>query len=192
MYIPFKSAHPRHTIKNYIVGELKRHVRINTEELNFLKIKNKFFQRMRNRGFKKNKLSHWFSEVKYSYRAKYLGVNLGNICYLQGTSETQADSLLTKVSEEIFEETMSRNTRDTTEVVSEDEGAMVSMEDIVYQEGSFSKGSSKKRQSHSILLKSKKKQNKLCLSNCSSSPVSGQRKNVLYVSRITPGKEKFY
>ena len=23
MYIPFKSAHPRHTIKNYILGELK-------------------------------------------------------------------------------------------------------------------------------------------------------------------------
>ena len=52
-------------------------MRINTEELNLLKIKNKIFQRMRNRGFKKNKLSHWFSEVKYSSRAKYLGVNPG-------------------------------------------------------------------------------------------------------------------
>ena len=63
MYIPYKSAHPRHTIKNYVTGELKRYVRINTEELNFLKIKNSFFLRMRNRGFSKNKLSHWFSEV---------------------------------------------------------------------------------------------------------------------------------
>ena len=43
MYIAFKSAHPRHTIKNYILGELKRYVRINTEEFNFLKIRNKFF-----------------------------------------------------------------------------------------------------------------------------------------------------
>ena len=42
MYIPYKSAHPRHTIKNYVLGELKRYVRINTEELNFLKIKKKF------------------------------------------------------------------------------------------------------------------------------------------------------
>jgi hypothetical protein len=42
MYIPFKSAHPRHTIKNYLLGELKRYVRINTEELNFLKIKTSF------------------------------------------------------------------------------------------------------------------------------------------------------
>ena len=66
MYIPYKSAHPRHTIKNYVIGELKRCVRINMEDLNFLKIKNRFFLRMRNRGFKKNKLSHWFSEVKHS------------------------------------------------------------------------------------------------------------------------------
>ena len=42
MYIPYKSAHPRHTIKNYVIGELKRYVRTNTRELNFLKIKNKF------------------------------------------------------------------------------------------------------------------------------------------------------
>ena len=64
MYIPFKSAHPRHTIKNYILGELKRYVRINTDELNFLKIRNNFFLRMRNRGFNKHKLSLWFSEIK--------------------------------------------------------------------------------------------------------------------------------
>ena len=87
MYIPFKSAHPRHTIKNYILGELKRYVRINTEEFNFLKIRNKFFLRLRNRGFEKKKLSRWFSEVRYSLRAKYLGANLGNICYFQGTRE---------------------------------------------------------------------------------------------------------
>ena len=42
IYIPFKNAHPRHTIKNYILGELKRCVRINTDELNFLKIRNSF------------------------------------------------------------------------------------------------------------------------------------------------------
>ena len=40
MHIPYKRAHPRQTIKNYVVGDLKRYVRINTEELNFLKIKN--------------------------------------------------------------------------------------------------------------------------------------------------------
>ena len=39
MYIPYKTAHPRHTIKNYVTGELKRYVRIITEELTFLIIK---------------------------------------------------------------------------------------------------------------------------------------------------------
>ena len=43
MYIPFKSARPRHTVKNFILGELKRYVRINMDELNFLKIRNIFF-----------------------------------------------------------------------------------------------------------------------------------------------------
>ena len=42
MYIPYKSAHTRHTIKNYVLGVLKRYVRINTEELNSQKIKNIF------------------------------------------------------------------------------------------------------------------------------------------------------
>ena len=42
MYIPYKSAHTRHTIKNYVLGVLKRYVRINTEELNSQKIKNNF------------------------------------------------------------------------------------------------------------------------------------------------------
>ena len=57
MYIPYKSAHPRHTIKNYVLGELKRYVRINTEELNYQKIKNSFFLRMRNRGLHKKCVS---------------------------------------------------------------------------------------------------------------------------------------
>ena len=99
MHIPFKSAHPRHTIKNYILGELKRYARINMEELNYLKIRNHFFLMMRNCGFNKNKLSLWFSEIKYSLRAKYLGANPGNICYFQGTRETQAESLLISILE---------------------------------------------------------------------------------------------
>jgi len=85
MYIPYKSAHPRHTIKNYVLGELKRYVRINTEELNYQKIKNNFFLRMRNRGFHKNVLAKWFSQVKYSNRAKFLDGNPDDTCYYQGT-----------------------------------------------------------------------------------------------------------
>jgi len=32
MYIPYRSFHQRHTIKNYVWGELRRYVRYNTEE----------------------------------------------------------------------------------------------------------------------------------------------------------------
>ena len=79
-------------------------MRINTEELNFLKIKNSFFLRMRDHGFSKNKLSHWFSEVKYSNRAKLLTKNPVNTCHFQGTRETEAERLLIKISEGIISE----------------------------------------------------------------------------------------
>ena len=116
MYIMYKSAHPRHTIKNYVTGELKRYVRINTEELNFLKIKNSFFLRMRNRGFSKNKLSQWFSEVKYSNRAKLLAKNRANMWHFQGMRDTEADRLVIKISEgiiskEIIPETIMDNSK---------------------------------------------------------------------------------
>ena len=158
MYIPYKSAHPRHTIKNYVIGELKRYVRINTEELNFLKIKNKFFLRMRNRGFKKNKLSHWFSEVKYSTRAKFLCDNLENTCYFQGTRETEADSILAQTSEGIMRAAIIPNTREATEeVVSEDEDLMIPLEALDNRKESLSKGSSLKRYSYSLTLQNKPK-----------------------------------
>ena len=42
---------------------------INTEELNFLKIRNTFSLRLRNRGFERKKLLGWFLEIRYSLRA---------------------------------------------------------------------------------------------------------------------------
>ena len=38
MYTPYQSFHQRHTIKNYVWGELKRYVRYNTEGKNFTKL----------------------------------------------------------------------------------------------------------------------------------------------------------
>ena len=137
------------------MGELKRYVRVNTEELNFLKIRNNFFLRLRNRGFEKKKLSRWFSEVKYSFRAKYLGANPGNISYFQGTRETGADPLLIKTSEDILKEAISWVTEDSTEVVSEDEG-VTTIEDIVCQEVSFSKGITQRKSTYSIDIESNK------------------------------------
>ena len=52
MYIPAKSGHAKHTIKNFIRGELKRYVRCNSIKRNYFKIRNKFFLRLRKRGYK--------------------------------------------------------------------------------------------------------------------------------------------
>ena len=72
MYIPYRSYHQRHTIKNYVWGELKRYVRYNTEEKNFKKLRVRFFLRLRNRGFKKYMLKKLFSKVTYAQRNELL------------------------------------------------------------------------------------------------------------------------
>ena len=53
MYIPYKSGHVSHTIKNYVFGEIKSYIRYNSLKLTFLKKRTQFFSRLRNRGFKK-------------------------------------------------------------------------------------------------------------------------------------------
>ena len=52
MYIP-KSRHQKHTIRNFILGELRRYERCSTQEFSFLKTKNKIFKRLCLRGYKK-------------------------------------------------------------------------------------------------------------------------------------------
>ena len=46
LYFPAKSSHEKHTISNYMSGELKRYVRSNSKEINFLAIKVMFFGRL--------------------------------------------------------------------------------------------------------------------------------------------------
>ena len=69
MYIPYRSFHQRHTIKNYVWGELKRYVRDNTEKK---KLSVRFFLRLRNRGFRKYTLTKLFSKVTYAQRNELL------------------------------------------------------------------------------------------------------------------------
>ena len=59
--------------------------------------------------------------------------------------------------ERIITEAISGVPDDTTEVVSEDEGTMVTLEEIVSLEGVFSKGTAKGNYPYSIALSSKKK-----------------------------------
>jgi len=82
MYIPFGSFHQRHTIKNFVWGELKRYVRYNTEEKNFKKLKTRFFLRLRNRNFKKYTLMKLFSKITYAQRNEVLKTDtpLSNVC----------------------------------------------------------------------------------------------------------------
>ena len=72
MYIPQKSGHASHTIKNYVLGELKRYIRYSSLKLAFLKIRTKLFSRLRNRGFKKVWLRKHFATLKYEDREKLL------------------------------------------------------------------------------------------------------------------------
>ena len=72
MYIPYRSYHQRHTIKNYVWGELRRYVRYNTEEKNFKKLRVRFFLRLRNRGFRKYTLKKLFSKITYAQRNELL------------------------------------------------------------------------------------------------------------------------
>ena len=55
---PFQKRSPTPYYKNYVAGKFNKYVRISTEELNFLKVRNNVFLKMHNQGFKKNKFTH--------------------------------------------------------------------------------------------------------------------------------------
>ena len=44
LYLPDKSGHERHTVSNYVGEELKRYIRSNSKEINFLAVKVKYFR----------------------------------------------------------------------------------------------------------------------------------------------------
>ena len=95
--------HPaKHTIKNYVLNELKRYIKYNSEKLGFLKLWNKFFDRLRNQGFRKYSLTKKFSAVSYASRNKYLSTN--DKIYSTVMQETQAEMALNEVAESIFQD----------------------------------------------------------------------------------------
>ena len=105
-----RAAIKKHTFKNLVVNELKRYVKYNSEKLGFYKLRNKFFDRLRNRGLRKYGLSKPFSLVSYSNRHKYL-LTSDNI-YSNVIQETQADKALTEVAEEMFREHITTKSQD--------------------------------------------------------------------------------
>ena len=87
----------------------------------------------------------------YSNRAKFLDDNPDDTCYYQGTRETLADTTLIKIRETILKETLSTDTREAAEVVSEDEDTEASKEASTCRTVLSSKGSLYKRVAYPLL-----------------------------------------
>ena len=102
MCIPFRSFHQRHTIKNYVWGELKRYVRYNTEEKNFTKLKTRFFLRLRNRGFRKYLLKTLFQHVTYAQRNDLLNSKISTPTVCDSLTLQEAETRIIRKGEEIF------------------------------------------------------------------------------------------
>ena len=103
MYIPYKSGHVTHTIKNYVLGEIKRYIRYNSLKLSFLKIRTQFFSRLRNRGFKKVWLRILFSILKYEDCQKLMEDSHFSYPESQVVLETEAEGLMVWDLEGILE-----------------------------------------------------------------------------------------
>ena len=72
MYVPAKSGHTKHTIKNFILSELKMYVRYNTVEHIFFKIRNAYIASLRNCGYKKVPLKILLRCVQFADRMNLL------------------------------------------------------------------------------------------------------------------------
>ena len=118
MYIPFRSFHQRHTIKNYVWGELKRYVRFNSEEKNFVKLKTRFYLRLRNRGFRKYVLTKLFQCITYAQRNKLLKKEPSPLHPCQPLSLQEAERRIITVGEELF--TQSQEDGGTSVSIQED------------------------------------------------------------------------
>ena len=71
-----KVVNAKNTIKNIIHSELKRYVTYKTVKSHFFKIQNRFFARLRNRGYKKVQLKRIFRRVKFRDRVNLLTISL--------------------------------------------------------------------------------------------------------------------
>ena len=109
MYIPAKSGHQKHTINNFILGELRRYVRFNTLKRNFTKIKCKFFKKLCNRGYGKKFLTRLFCRIKFGCRNKLLKISEDIIDEFEIESQ-RSDSVLIEDAERLFQHVFSEVT----------------------------------------------------------------------------------
>ena len=107
--IPAKSGHAKHTIKNFIRGELKRYVRCNSIKRNYFKIRNKFFLRLRKRGYKRVTLRRLFRSVKFESRKNLLAISTEKLDFCE-IRDSEVDIGLVEDAERIFADTFSEKT----------------------------------------------------------------------------------
>ena len=72
LYIPFESFHPSSNKKAFIKGELMRYVRNSSSFNSFYETREKFWKRLRVRGYPFRFLLPLFREIRYSDRKKWL------------------------------------------------------------------------------------------------------------------------
>lgn len=73
-YIPFNSKHAKHVFKNFVLQEIDRYIKFNSDEFHFWKIIKKFFKRCRNRGYPRKFLMELFQKIDYRNRNFLLGL----------------------------------------------------------------------------------------------------------------------
>ena len=81
-------------------------MRFNTIKFNFLKIRNRFFVRLRNRGYKKQALKKLFGFVKFESRKNLLAISTENLDFCE-IRKSEVDYSFIKNVERIFMDTFS-------------------------------------------------------------------------------------
>ncbi|CAM9985908.1 unnamed protein product, partial [Sphacelaria rigidula] len=71
-YMPFRSAHPIHTKRGFITGELLRYIATNTDERKFKQLRKRFYFRLLARGYPHTFLLPIFARTRYSERSNRL------------------------------------------------------------------------------------------------------------------------
>jgi len=115
-YIPQKSFHKKHSISNYVLNELKRYIKYNSDKLGYLKLRNKFFDVKKPR----------FQKI---FTFKKIRSHTSDTFYSTAIQVTRAEAALIEVCGEMLNDHLINSTRDLSKK-KEDLGALFRDGDI--------------------------------------------------------------